>query len=272
MKRQSNNDQLSEWLKSQLADLRKQLEEWPPTADQLLHHLTEPEQPITVEEEDMLSLVVNDALQGVDIIKQYPAFYQKLLTNDELRQTFLDALDLLEKSQSGNLAPLPQSSISDLAFLKSNTSQTSSIEYSTSEKWRITWQLLQEQLSSLFMPIMLSDSVYRSNYGDLDDTRIFLLRSQVDIEHTSLDVFLEAVRPIEEANNLHLYLSLASSSEIPLPTVQAHFYWGALHQTAIIDQYNYAHFQPFPLKAVFDEETQTFYTDLQLTLESINEP
>jgi hypothetical protein len=36
--------------------------------------------------------VVEDSLQGVDIGANYPAFFQKLLANSDLRQSFLNAL------------------------------------------------------------------------------------------------------------------------------------------------------------------------------------
>ena len=49
----------------------------------------------------MLSLVVHDALEGVDISTHYPAFYQRMLADNELREAFLDTLDLLRREQAG---------------------------------------------------------------------------------------------------------------------------------------------------------------------------
>ncbi len=271
MNRQFNRDPLSEWVKRQLVELRRQLEEdreWPNTADQLLQHLIEPDQPATAEDEDMLSLVVDDALQGVDIIKQYPAFYRKLLNNSELRQAFLDALDLLERSETGELTPLPEMSPPDLSFLKADSAPNPIIEHFSPEKWRVTWRLLQDQLANLFMP---SNLVYRSDPLDLEDNGTVLLRSQVDVDGTQIDLFLEAIRRVDEPNRLYLSLSTTSLTSTQLPAVQAHLQWGAFQQTVVIDQYGRARFQPLPLTAVLDETTQTFQDDLQLILESRTE-
>lgn len=51
----------------------------------------------------MLTIVVNDAFIGVDIIKKYPAFYARLLTSKELRTAFLDILDMLADTEEFNL-------------------------------------------------------------------------------------------------------------------------------------------------------------------------
>lgn len=263
MSREVNHDPLSVWIKGQLAGLHKR-EEWPHTADQLLQHITEPGRPVTAEDEDMLSLVVNDALQGVDIIEQYPDFYQKLLADAELRQGFLDALDLLERSEAGELSSLPQMPAPDLTFLQKAVLPKPVVEQPTPGKWRVTWQVLQEQLSSLFTPASLA---YRSSYMDLEDEGTVLLRSQVEVGDAQFDVFLEAIRAVDDPAYLHLYLSATPLSDMPLPAMEAHLQWGALQQTAVIDQYGRARFQPFPLTAVVDETKQAFRADLQLALE-----
>lgn len=64
-----------------------------------------------------LSLIIDDALKGVDVAKRYPSVYQKLLGSAELRQAFLDTLDLMEKDQAGKLVPLPKLIKPKLAFL-----------------------------------------------------------------------------------------------------------------------------------------------------------
>lgn len=208
------------------------------------------------------------ALQGVDIVKQYPAFYQKLLTDPELRQTFLDALDLLERSEAGELTPLPQMPPPDLSFLKTASAPNPIIEHFSPEKWRVTWRLLQDQLANLFMP---SNLVYRSDSLDLEDNGTVLLRSQVNVAGTQIDLFLEAIRGVDEPNRLYLSLSTTSLTSTQLPAMQAYLQWGTFQQTAVIDQYGRARFQSLPLTAVLDETTQTFHNDLQLILESRTE-
>jgi hypothetical protein len=41
----------------------------------------------------IFDLVLNDALNGVDLETRHPAFYKQLLADDKLRQDFQDALD-----------------------------------------------------------------------------------------------------------------------------------------------------------------------------------
>jgi hypothetical protein len=273
MDRRNDSRPVSDWIKEKLAALREQLEvaeEWPSTADHLLQHITEPGQTITTGDEDMLSLVVDDALKGVDITSQYPAFYQKLLADAELRQAFLDALDLLERSAAGQLSDPPPLPPPDLSFLNKPASPQPVVERTASQGWRATWRLLQAELAQLFRP---SDLVYRSGYSNLDDEGIILLRSQVTAANNQLDMFLEAVRPAAEPDQLHLYLSVTSLTERKLPPLRASLQWGGRgrergrEQTAVIDQYGRARFQPIPLTTLLDETTQTFLSDLQLTLE-----
>ena len=56
----------------------------------------------------MLEVVVNDALEGVDIITQYRRFYAMMLANPALHCAFVSALELLEdKSEADTLAQAP---------------------------------------------------------------------------------------------------------------------------------------------------------------------
>ena len=217
------------------------------------------------EDEEMLSLVLSDALQGVDIISQYPDFYRELLADAELRQTFLDALELLEKEKAGQLFPLPEETIPDLGFLKTAVaSPRPAIENPVPGQWRVTWRLLQAQLTRIFQPPALA---YRPGSFSLEDKSDILLRSQFKINGQSYDIFLEAVCPVNEPDNLRLYLAAAPLTDTPLPAMSAHLQWGDIHRTAVTDSYGYVRFQPIPLTAVLDKTGQNIRADLQLTLE-----
>jgi hypothetical protein len=63
---------------------------------------------VTRNDEELLSLILDEALKGVDIAARFPNFFQKLLVNTELRKTFLDSLELLEADGNGTLTPLPE--------------------------------------------------------------------------------------------------------------------------------------------------------------------
>ena len=74
----------------------KQLGVWPEAADQILAlmpHSRWQSTPLVETDYQWVPQVVEDSLKGVDIGANYPAFFQKLLTSGELRQTFLNALD-----------------------------------------------------------------------------------------------------------------------------------------------------------------------------------
>ncbi|MCP5094884.1 MAG: hypothetical protein GY943_04960 [Chloroflexi bacterium] len=82
-------------LHSEVAILRKELlrlKAWPEAGDALLELMPMSRWdslPVTDSDYEWLPNVVRDTLKGLDIGAQYPAFFQKLLTNNELRQSFL---------------------------------------------------------------------------------------------------------------------------------------------------------------------------------------
>ncbi|MCP4423136.1 MAG: hypothetical protein GY803_01455 [Chloroflexi bacterium] len=74
-----------------------QLNVWPDAGDQFLALMPRSQwhaSPLTETDEQWLPQVVEDATKGVDIGATYPAFFQKLLTSDTLRQSFLNALNV----------------------------------------------------------------------------------------------------------------------------------------------------------------------------------
>lgn len=82
-----------------VADLRQKLlmlNVWPEAGDEFLALLPASRwhaPPITDEDTEWLLIVAQDTLKGVDIGANYPAFFQKLITNHHLRQAFLDELE-----------------------------------------------------------------------------------------------------------------------------------------------------------------------------------
>ena len=95
----------SQILHAEIAVLRRALMEvdaWPEAGDLLLDLMPISRwDSLSVTESDFswLPAVVEHALNGKDIGEQYPAIFQKLLTNDELRQTFLSQL-LVKKDRN----------------------------------------------------------------------------------------------------------------------------------------------------------------------------
>ena len=74
----------------------KQLGVWPDAADQflaLMPHSRWQNASLVEADYQWLPQVIEDSLQGVDIGAIYPAFFQKLLANGDLRRSFLKALE-----------------------------------------------------------------------------------------------------------------------------------------------------------------------------------
>ncbi|KAA3665202.1 MAG: hypothetical protein DWQ04_01815 [Chloroflexi bacterium] len=88
----------SQILHTEIAVLRRTLIEvnaWPEAGDMLLDLMPLSRWdslPVSESDFSWLPKVVEHALSGKDIGEQYPAIFQKLLTNDKLRQTFLSQL------------------------------------------------------------------------------------------------------------------------------------------------------------------------------------
>ena len=88
----------SQILVAELGNLRKHLINlgaWPESGDMLLDLIPLSRWdyiPLTESDYSWLPSVANDAIQGKDIGAQYPSFFQKLLTNNDLRQLFISKL------------------------------------------------------------------------------------------------------------------------------------------------------------------------------------
>ncbi len=81
----------------ELNDLQKQLKQlnsWPAAGDEFLALVpkTDIATPITEKESEWLRQVIDACLAGTDIGFRYPSFFQKLLMNSILRQTFMEQL------------------------------------------------------------------------------------------------------------------------------------------------------------------------------------
>jgi hypothetical protein len=54
---------------------------------------------------DLLALMVDEALRGVDVPQRYPAFWRKMMAEAELYEAFLDYLQLREADRAGRPRP-----------------------------------------------------------------------------------------------------------------------------------------------------------------------
>jgi hypothetical protein len=221
----------------------------------------------------MLSLVVHEALQGVDISLRYPAFYQQMLVDNELREAFLSNLDLLRRSQADMLLPLPQPASTDLSFLRARSNEPR-IERRTNGRWRILWQRTIADIQAiLFQPRTLLSPLFRSAVNQVEDPWFTLVNGEVDVDEKRVTTLLQATQHVERPHALQLFLSvgvlsLADEEDIELP-LRATLGWGRYGQGVLVDTSGQASFSSVPFSAVFAEGHQSVKGHLYLTLEPV---
>lgn len=222
-----------------------------------------------IREYEMLSLMVNEAENGVDISERYPHFYKELLDNPDLREAFLDSLESLEKSKKDEPALLPSSRENNLDFLKESLPHAS-VKKLGKKSWRLTWQRSVEQLQTLFSPPELA---YRSDPSLYDDPWITILRDEFEIEGASLTVLLECSLSPESNISLACALNIAANSENAaerLQTkVQALLRWGEYDQSLPLNAQGRFRFPDIPFDSVLDKAHQNIRSSLELTLETL---
>jgi hypothetical protein len=208
---------------------------------------------------EMLSLIIDEVSKGVDIQTRYPTFYRKLLANAELRQAFLDALEILESEPAPVNLPA-----ADLSFLK----ETPRREMPGAGR-RVTWSQTLAYLQSLFSP---SELVYRSDADLFEDAWHTLLRGEGQLDETVYTVQLDAALAEEPDDALSVVLTIAISlamaqTETPMP-LHASLQWGSYAESIRIDAEGRTRFPNVPLSAVFDDEYKRIQSGLSLTIET----
>ena len=271
----SEDNQGLDRLHPALAALRANLNQtgdWPDPADRLLSHLHQPSQSMPSSEEEnaaVLSLIVSDVLNGVDIADRYPALFRRLMEDEDLRQAFLDALEAMEDSRQETkpLLDLPQHTFD---FLKMAAPKPS-IEYASPAKWRMAWQQTIDQLENIFFSATIPQPVYRS-VDDLEEPWFTLFRSDVEVAQARLSVVLEAIWMTDMSDTLQMQVAVGftpgpSEPTARTPDLRARLSWGQYEETVTITQRGRATFPILPLDLILDEAAQHFTADLQLTLE-----
>jgi hypothetical protein len=221
---------------------------------------------ISIKENEVLSLIVDEALKGVDIESQYPDFYGRLLKNAALRDAFLDTLEMMEAEKDGQLTPLPAGKKPSLDFLRKKPSQTETQQVGM-EHWQIRLQRTIHELRNIFSSPKLA---YRADANLYDDNWFTVLRDEIELAGSSYAILLECgiSKETEEALsaslNLALTLEAATSSGSP---IYATLHWGEYNETITIAEEGYTRFPDIPFSATFDQQSQEISADLDLVLE-----
>lgn len=221
---------------------------------------------ITGGDGEMLSLMVNEAIKGVDIETRYPDFYQKLLRNAALRQAFLDTLEMLEAGKAGELIPLPAGERPRLGFLQKKTPRPA---FPDAPSWKITLNRTIQDLKSIFSPPQLA---YRADANLFEENWFTILRDDIELGGSSYSVLLECGISKETEDALSATLNIAISME-KLPSavafpVSATLRWGEYSATLTLPDEGRVRFPDIPFYATFDPQNQEIISGLDLVLET----
>jgi hypothetical protein len=262
-----DNESAGDWLRRWLDSLRR-----PARLDQTPDN--EAGSPADPEgDELMLSLVVSDALAGEDIARLYPAFFRQMLVDEELREAFLDTLDILEKSRSGQLELLPGEPSADLSFL--SQAPRSESAQADGAHWRFFWRQTIEALQAILFsagagasPVYRQDDIYGHPY-------FTLLNSEADAPGLKLAVLLEAEQPLDRPDELTplltvLLMSPYDEGRRPL-TLAAHLRWGGYERRLRLRANSQATFDSLPMDEVLNTAHSQVIAALELALEPAGE-
>jgi hypothetical protein len=221
---------------------------------------------LSLEDDEMLSLIASEVVKGVDIAKRYPTFHRKLLNNADLRQVFLDLLQVLEQEK----APVVVSNKttgSDLSFLNRQTPQPV-FETLEQNNWRLVWQRTTEQLQGIFSSSKLA---YRSDPDLFEDPWFTIVKEEVEIEKSLYTIALECTFSGDIENALSAFLNFAMMFGRNIPPsqfpIRATLQWGQYNETVSVSAEGRVKFPDIPFSFIYDNQSQKIRFDLNLALE-----
>lgn len=220
------------------------------------------ESEVSEHESNSLSLMVDEALKGVDIRSHYPTFYTRLLKSFALRQQFIEAILLLKQPALPEAESLFAVTRADLAFLHSSPPA----RFATEAPWPVILQQTKEQLMSVFFPPQV---VFRAGAGARGFTEAYstLLRSEFAANQTLYTLLLESTLHENRADALALFLNVAVSGGSFRP-MHASLHWGGYAAEATLSAEGRTRLPDLPISAAFDADQQQIQADLNLTLTS----
>lgn len=218
---------------------------------------------------EMLSLLIDEALSGVDVVTRYPTVFRKLLASSELREAYESALAILRADADDTLDPLPHPPSHDLSFLQTAVFLPM-LSHPQPNRLQLHWCQTAQAIQALFAPP--PQVAYRLGADYLADPHKTLLRGNWQHDDRDWSVVLHVTQPAAHPGSLALTLWLSSldepSSDTPAarPTCEARLHWGVYDQTAILDSNGQAEFPLIPFTAILGSDGETVTSDLELTL------
>ena len=222
----------------------------------------------------MLSIVVGDALKGVNIAEKYPAFFLRLLENKALLDDFLDTLNLLKQTQTNRLPPLPAAPSRDLSFLRKHPQPKVKETLTFPTGWRVTIQQTIRELQLLFFPLPIQFGEREMQDLSLEIEQWFtVFRKDVYVADMQWAMVLAGKTVDDMESSLSLDISVTPEEGVDeIPHLTATVQWGTYNDSITIGPRGRATFPPIPFDAILDENTNTIRADLQVTIEASHPP
>jgi hypothetical protein len=219
-------------------------------------------------DDEMLSIIVDEAYRGIDISKRFPTIYRKLLNNANLRQAFIDILESLEKEGENELVAFPNKPNINLNFLKKHASKPI-FEIIDQDNWRISWLRTFEQLQEIFSP---HEFVFRLDADLVEDPWFTLLRKEFEVGKSRYTIVLDCTLSEKGDEVLSPYLNIAvtlgATSDGPKFPIHARLQWGAYEERIFIAEEGRIKLPDIPLSTTFDKEFNLVESELNFTLET----
>jgi len=214
---------------------------------------------------EFLSLFIEEARHGVDVSRRYPGFYQKLMVDPELRQAFLDILELMDEDANQTLASPPLPTRANLGFLLKD--QPAAFQ-SMGKNWKIHWMRTRQELQAIFFPPQLA---YRHGTDFLSDEEFVVFRDDFDIGDFQYSVSIVCALGEDLEAGLLTQMNVGitpegSSSHPPLKTMLE---WGHYKESVIITGVGRIALPPIALAKILDPDLGNIISDLELTIETI---
>jgi hypothetical protein len=251
---QPENPNINADIGQKIALLRQQLladaMAWPASADALFDNLAASSE--TAEDDAMLAMIAQDALQGVDISRKYPSAYRRILSSERIQEAFLDLLEALE---FGARPELPMMPAPKLDFLQTAVTTPQLTLTPTSTGWQVTWKLRADYLSSHLTQL---------HQHTPNNNPVTLLNETTPVDG-QLWHFLLTGTP-QPHSPTHWLLALTVDIPPSAPQLEARILWGNYDATLTIPHQESSPFPPIDHTPLFDPSTKTTHSDLYLLL------
>lgn len=222
-----------------------------------LKRLNTSESKISVEDQESLSLIVDEALKGVDIRRRYPAFFDRLLRSSALRALFVECVQDLRETDRSNEGFTFAFKPADLAFLHPAVANGAVKE----PRWKVCLQRSTEQLMTAFFAPQLNLRGAESS----DEPNITLLRSEFLMQGATYSVMLQGRLHDSRDDVLQLSLNVATAEGTFQP-LESTLEWGSFKSSAPIEHEGDTPLPDLPFSSVFNDSQDKIEAELYLTL------